>query len=253
MLAWPLAIRSIVGVEHQKQMKLKHFTKTADAVSNILEHGFAWIRNDRKVICHLLPGIDFSKREPQSFGQISFTENSRETSPEHIKKYGTFGIEVRWEWAKRNKIQPVIYIPQDGPVIDTLTYLFTQIYKKAKAEELYPNDKDQQMWETNAAMAGVAGAPLYGKLLKLYEYMEPAENSYEREWRIANQETYYSITTDLSKTIEDVSPPKGWANVMNVVKIEPGDIINISCKKENYGELTEKIPEKFRYVHIHTV
>jgi hypothetical protein len=231
-------------------MNLTHFTRSSEAVSNILSHGFAWMRNDRKVIRDLLPEVDFSKREPQSFGQISFTENSRETSPEHIKKHGTFGIEVRWEWAKRNKIQPVIYIPQNGPMIDALKYLYTQTYKKAKAEELYPNDKDRQMWETNAAMAGVAGAPLYGKLLKLYEYMEPAENSHEREWRIANQEPYYSIATDLNKIIEDVSPPKGWQNIMNVVKIEPGDIINISCKKGNYSELTKKIPEKFRHVHI---
>jgi hypothetical protein len=231
-------------------MNLTHFTKSADAVSNILEHGFAWIRNDRKVIRYLLPEVDFSQREPQSFGQISFTENSRETSAEHIKKYGTFGIEVTWEWAERNKIQPVIYIPQNGPLIDSLKFLFTQIYNKAKAEELYPNDKPRQMWETNAAMAGVVGSSLYGSLLKLYEYMEPAENSHEREWRIANQDPNYSITTDLNKTIEDVSPPKGWANIMNVVKIEPSDIINISCKKENYSELTKKIREKFRYIHI---
>jgi hypothetical protein len=80
--------------------------------------------------------------------------------------------------------------------------------------------------------------------------MEPAENSHEREWRIANQDPNYSITIDLNKTIEDVSPPKGWANIMNVVKIEPSDIINISCKKENYSELTKKIREKFRYIHI---
>jgi hypothetical protein len=91
-------------------MNLTHFTKSLDAVLNILEHGFAWIRNDRKVIRHLLPEVDFSQREPQSFGQICFTENRRETSAEHVKKYGTFGIEVKWEWAKRNKIQPVIYI-----------------------------------------------------------------------------------------------------------------------------------------------
>jgi len=231
-------------------MNLTHFTKSSDAVLNILEHGFAWIRNDRKVIRDLLPEVDFSQREPQSFGQISFTENRRETNPEHIKKYGTFGIAVKWEWAQRNKIQPVIYIPQNGPLIDALKFLFTQTYNKAKAEELYPNDKVRQMWETSAVMSGVKGFPLYGSLLKLYEYMEPAENSHEREWRIANQVAYYSITTDLSKTIEDVSPPKNFANIMSLVKIEPDDIINISCKKGNYSELKKKLPEKFKFLEI---
>lgn len=231
-------------------MILTHFTKTVSAVENILEHGFAWIRNDRKVICDLLPEVDFSQREPQSFGQICFTENKHEASPDHIEKYGSYGIEVKLEWAKRNNVQPVIYISKEGPLIDSLKYLYTQTYNKTKIEELYPNDEARQMWETSAVMAGFVGSPLYGCLLKLYEYMEPSENTHESEWRITNQDPNYSITNDLKKTIEDVSPPQGWATIMNVVKIEPNDIIKINCKKENYSELKNKIPHRFKCVHI---
>ncbi len=37
--------------------KLTHFTESADAVKNILEHGFAWMRNDREVIRYFLPRV----------------------------------------------------------------------------------------------------------------------------------------------------------------------------------------------------
>ncbi len=231
-------------------MNLTHFTKTATALENILDHGFAWIRNDRKVISDLLPEVDFSEREPQSFGQICFTENTRESSIDHVEKYGTFGIEVNWEWAKRNLIQPVIYVPKEGPLLDSLRFLFTQTYNKSKIEEKYPGDKARQMWESNAAMASVVASPLYARLLKLYEYMEPANHSHEREWRITNQNPNYSISSNLQKTINDVSPPLNWATIINVVKIEPQDIIKISCKKENYSELKDRVPLRFKDVPI---
>jgi len=232
--------------------QLTHFTNTAAAVGNILEHGFAWMRNDREVIRYLLPGVDFSKREPQSFGQICFTENQREINRDHTKFFGSFGIEVKWEWARCNNVQPVIYIPQEGPLLEAFKSLFKQAYQKAKAEEKYPNDKARQMWETSAAMAGVQGVALYANLLTLYQYMEPARYSGEREWRITNPDPNYNISQDLDETLAAVSPPHAWAQHLNVVKVVPEDIVNISCEKQALGELLATIPKEFKDVPVKT-
>lgn len=232
--------------------QLTHFTGAAANVGNILEHGFAWIRNDREVIRYLLPGVDFSKREPQSFGQICFTENRRKINRDHTKFFGSFGIEVKWEWARRNNVQPVIYIPEEGPLLEAFKFLFGQTHRMAKAEEKYPDDKARQMWETSAAMAGVEGAPLYENLLRLYEYMEPARYSSEREWRIANPDPNYSISEDLDKTLASVTPPQAWAQHLNVVKVGPEDIVNISCEKRALSDLLAKIPSGFKDVSVET-
>jgi hypothetical protein len=56
-------------------MRLTHYTRTIEAVANILTHGFAWVPNKRKLIQKFVPHHNFSGREPQQlFGMISFTE-----------------------------------------------------------------------------------------------------------------------------------------------------------------------------------
>ena len=49
---------------------LTHYTGHIDAVVNILNNGFAWVNNERKLIRNLVPAHDFSEREPQQFGSF---------------------------------------------------------------------------------------------------------------------------------------------------------------------------------------
>jgi len=59
-------------------MRLTHYTRTIEAVANILTHGFAWVPNKRKLIQNFVPHHNFSGREPQQFGMIlSPTRNRR--------------------------------------------------------------------------------------------------------------------------------------------------------------------------------
>lgn len=208
------------------------------------------MRNDRVVIESLLPGVDFSEREPQSFGQVCFTENTFESNRDHTKFFGAYGIQVTSGWAERHQAQPVIYVPDSGPLLDALRFLFHQVYGKAKAEELYQDDLARQQWMVSATMAGVTGKPLYAALLKLYQFMEPAQHSTEREWRIVNPNPDWSISSSTEKAIKNVSPPKGWAK-LHVVPIEPEDVVALFCRKQEKDAVVGSLQEKFKQVPIH--
>lgn len=231
--------------------RLTHFTNSKKSLLNILEHGFAWMRNDRVVIELLLPDVDFSAREPQSFGQVCFTENTFESNRDHTKFFGAYGIQVTPEWAARHQAQPVIYVSDSGPVLNSLRFLFQQAYGKAKAEELYPDDLARQQWMVSAPMAGVTGKPLYAALLNLYQFMEPAQHSAEREWRIVNPNPDWSISSSSEKAKRNVSPPQGWATKLHVVPIEPEDVVALFCRKQDKDALAEALQDKFKQVRIH--
>lgn len=203
------------------------------------------------VIESLLPGVDFSKREPQSFGQVCFTENTFESNRDHTKFFGAYGIQVTWKWAARHQAQPVIYVPDSGPVLNSLRLLFQQTYQKAKAEERFPDDLARQQWMVSAPMAGVAGKPLYAALLNLYQFMEPAQHSAEREWRIVNPHPDWGISNSTEKAIKNVSPPRGWATVLHVVSIDPGDVVALFCREQDADDLVESLQEKFKQIPIH--
>jgi len=232
-------------------IKLYHYTNSIDALVNILSYGFAWMRNDRVVIETLLPGVDFSDREPESFGQVCFSENSFMSERDKTKFFGSFGLQVSEHWARKHKAQPALYIEDKGPVVDCFRFLFKQFHSKAKAEERYPNDAASQQWEVSHAMASVVGQPLYAQLLGIYRFMEPARHFSEREWRIVNPEPDWSISNNTGKAIENVSPPEGWARLLHVIAVKPIDIIAIHCEQVNYETLKAALPEDFKDVQIY--
>lgn len=53
---------------------LTHYTDRIEALVGILTNGFAWVPNRRDLMPILVPEHDFSRREPQQFGMISFTD-----------------------------------------------------------------------------------------------------------------------------------------------------------------------------------
>lgn len=229
---------------------LTHFTNSVENVTNILEWGFGWQRNDRQVIALMLPNVDFSEREPESFGQICFTENRCEIDRDGTKFFGRFGIQVSESWSERHNAQPVMYIADHGPVTESLRFLFTQTYQKAEAEQRYPDDAARQMWEISSVMAGIGGQELYAHLLRIYQFMEPARHSNESEWRIVNPNPDWGIARSTEEAIKEVSPPLGWAKHTRVLKLEIPDVEAISCPHADRTELENSLPETFRSVPI---
>jgi hypothetical protein len=227
---------------------LTHYTRSIEAVVGILCNGFAWVPNRRALISDLVPFHPFDEREPQQFGMISFTELEPGNAAAHRKAFGDFGISVSKTWAERHKAQKVIYVDRKGPIFEALRWLFQAGYEQLEAAIEYPDDAALRMAFTNKAMAGVAGGPLWAHLLQLYEYLEPIERSDQQEWRIVHPHPYYGLADSKSEIIKSVSPPQGWAKHLNVVPVEPGDVVQIIYPAPIRDDLRDILPEPYRDV-----
>ena len=230
---------------------LTHYTQTIGAVVNILSHGFAWFPNARKLAERLLPQRDWSTREPQQFGMISFTELPPQQASTHREKYGSFGIMVKDGWAEHNQAQRVIYVSDRGPLFLTIRKLFDIGYQDLQARIEYPDDGVWRMSVENKNIASaVAGAALWHELLTVWEYLEPEASSPEREWRIVNSLPDYSLAGSKPEIIAAVSPPLNWAKYTRVVAVKLEDIEALVCPSSLVLALHESVPAAFRHLPI---
>ncbi len=210
---------------------------------NILNHGFAWFPNRRRLAELLIPMYDYTKREPQQFGMISFTELRPEEAGVHTAVFGRLGIVVSDSWARKHNAQRVIYVEGEGPFTDALGAIFKIGYKDLKARIKYPDDGGWLMsFENRAAAGAIAGASLWANLLTLWEYLEPASSAHQREWRIVNPNPLYSLSENKHEIIEKFSPPEGWAKHTVVVSVAPADVEAIVCPSSLVCALKPRLP-----------
>jgi len=233
-------------------MQFTHYTGTIETVVNILSNGLAWVPNRRGLIEAFLPFHDYSEREPQQFGMISFTELLPDAAEAPRKEFGNYGIMVSEEWAFSQKIQKVIYIDRKGPVFDSLCTLFQYAYAELLKASMRREGEISQMLFTNKVRAGIAGGSLYANLLQLYEYMEPMDNSYQQEWRIVHPKPLYGYRETKEEIIKNVSPPTGWAKIMNVLPLEPKDIAGFVCPVHDEVVLRQVQPETYHNIPLYT-
>ncbi|BBO18679.1 conserved hypothetical protein [Candidatus Brocadia pituitae] len=228
-------------------LQLTHYTRETTTVLNILSNGFAWVPNCRNLISYLIPDHDFSEREPQQFGMISFTELTPGEAVEHRKEFGNYGITVSENWTRKHRVQKVLYIDKSGgPIFDALSLIFKEGYNDVRSKIRFPDDAMWQMAYTNKAAAAITNSRLWIGLLQLYEYIEPIENAYQSEWRIIHPEPYYGYANTKAKIIKNVSPPQGWAKVLNVVTVQPEDVIGFVCPRGNQESLKSVLPKVYK-------
>jgi hypothetical protein len=242
---------------------LTHYTRSLPAVVNILNEGFVWVPNRRNLMPKLVAGSDFSKREPQQFGMISFTDWSPPAPLRHRKEFGDFGIVVSGEWARARKplqgfhpenvepalrAQRVIYV-EEGPVLDALQWLYTTALDHLSID--YTDDRFAWLSATspviNKAMAGVEGEALWANLLTLYEYLEDGEHAFQSEWRIVHLVPFFGYPPSTPEIIATVSPSKGWGKVTGLRKLQPPDeaITGFVCPRQEETALRQALPSQF--------
>jgi hypothetical protein len=230
---------------------LTHYTRTMDAVVNILEHGFRWMPNRRRLTELLIPQHDFAKREPQQFGMISFTEIEPECACQHNEVFGKFGIGVTDSWAREHQAQRVLYVNEQGPLKDALKELFAVAYSDLECRIKHPEDGFWRLaYENKAAARGIAGARTWACLLGLWEFLEPAANAWQREWRIVNPMPHYGLSEDKAEAIAEVSPPRGWAKDTHLIKVSPSDVVALSCPSDHRSELHARVSRQFSSIEI---
>ena len=230
---------------------LTHYTRTPAAVANILTLGFVWFPNRRGLTHVLMPGHDFSAREPQQFGMISFTELEPNHAKAHCEQFGSFGIVVSDKWAAMKQAQRVIYIEEEGLATDALRAVFAIGYQDVKRRIKYPDDAGWLMaYENKVAARVIAGSALWANLLQIWEYMEPASSSHQREWRIVNPLPYYSLRDSKSEAIRVVSDPQNFARFTNVVTIPRQEVEAIVCPASQVLELRSVLPDNYKDISI---
>ena len=226
---------------------LTHYTDSIEALEGILANGFAWVPNRRDLMPFLVPEHDFSRREPQQFGMISFTELEPEYTSSHTEDFGPFGVVVSEEWARANRAERVIYVQNEGPAYEAWRSLFTVGYRDLRSRIKYPDDAGWLMsFENKAAAGAVAGAAIWATLLQLYEYMESADFSCECEWRIVHPDPYYSLSQSKNEVIRQVSPPQGWAQRLNVLPVSRRNVEGFVCPRNEYDRLLDSLPDGYQ-------
>jgi len=216
-----------------------------------LTHGFAWIPNRRKLAKLLIPQHDFSRREPQQFGMISFTELEPPQTRAHRERFGAFGIVITERWALERGAQRVIYLDEEGPITVALRVLFEIGYSDVTRRIEYPDDAGWVMaYENKNAASAIAGSSLWAHLLQLWEYLEPASSAAQREWRIVNPDPLYSLSENKSEAIAHVSPPQNWAKLTNVLPIQRSEVVALICRTTDTERLQSQLPRGYESIGI---
>jgi hypothetical protein len=242
---------------------LTHYTRDLQKVKGILEDGFVWVKNRRDLMSKLVPGPDFSIREPQEFGMISFTDWTPPAPSRHRDRFGSFGIVVSREWARAKKplrgfhpenvepqlrAQRVIYV-EEGPCLDALRWLYTTAFNHLDID----CKGGEFAWLSatspaiNKAMAGVEGEALWANLLTLYEYLEDGEDAYQSEWRIVHPIPAFGYPPTVPATVAAASPRKGWAEGTDLRSLKPPDeaITAFVCARREETALRRTLPPEF--------
>ncbi len=169
---------------------------------------------------------------------VSFTELVPSEAVTHSSVFGGFGVIIRDEWAAAKQVQRVIYLDASGPVTAAWQAVFAIGYDDLTARIKYPDDGAWLMSYHNKAVADtVAGAQLWANLLQVYQYMESAEFSAEREWRAIQPMPNYSISTSASEAVGSISPARNWARHLNALTFSPTDVAALVCPSSQLAAL----------------
>lgn len=209
---------------------LIHFTKTLTNLESILKDNF------KVLYCH---EIICSKKEIHTFvPMVSFCDIPFSQIKKHIKSYGNYGIGLKKEWAKKNRLNPVLYFDQNSSLGEHLIEIFLESSNKTFKDGEYPIDIFNYLKNYEG--------DLYrkGKLLKNYRFSD------EREWRyvlnVSESLMYTKLRNNQDKNIENDILKKNLNNRISKERLsfEPNDIQYIIIKSEKERDKIIKILEK---------
>lgn len=223
-------------------MELIHFTRSARAVGQILQEGFVFSPNRKLLAEAVFSDPEISADERGRFGSISFREcGESQITEEHCREFGSFGICVSEEWARSNRAHPVTYLDRTGPIALALRTLFAAALERLRADRGGPGGGDRLR------------KPEYASVLTLYEYLEPIEHSYQREWRIVNGIPVGELTRAAKISPEESRRLARSEDFRQAAPVRPEDIRHLLCFSDQVQELRECLPPDFRSHEIREI
>ena len=107
-----------------KSHTLFHFTKSNEVLKLIIKNGF-WPRYCLEDVGWL----GYSKFDFIAYPMVCFCDIPLSRVDEHVKFYGEFGIGLTKEWAKSNKLTPILYIAPNSPIPRTFRNIVDHTYE----------------------------------------------------------------------------------------------------------------------------
>lgn len=161
-----------------KSHTLFHFTKDVQFLKDILKNGF-WPR-----FC--LEDVKwYTGQDNQcAYPIVCFCDIPLSRVDEHVDFYGNYGIGVTKDWAKLNKLSPVIYINEGSAQQLALTKLFGE---NLKGKQFYKGADD----DINTILTHIK--PIEGKMFINGQFLDK-EFHQENEWRFAVNGKYTDLT-----------------------------------------------------------
>ncbi len=150
---------------------LIHFTKNKSTLKGILE-------NDFKIKYCLERVVTKNHTYDAGVPMVSFCDIPISQIKDHIKKYGSYGIGLKKNWAIKNGLNPVLYLEQGSSLSDhTLNTLYDIVLQNTKVSEL--SDSELALVDIFRYIKNYEGELIRNgeSIVKNYRFSD------EREWR----------------------------------------------------------------------
>lgn len=206
---------------------LIHFTSSADKLKGILDNNFK--------LSYCKESYEMGGKERTlHVPMVSFCDIPLSQIKEHIKKYGDYGIGMTRAWARKNGLNPVLYMDKSSQLSasyhSALQYLFSAAVQKGIAP--------LEVEHTNAlvALADILGyvKNYENDLVRKGDKTHNYRFSDEREWRYVPASSSKKIWLVPGKTYEKPGEMKKAAAFAenHLLKFEPNDIKYIIIKDD---------------------
>lgn len=234
-------------------MRFIHCTNSLNALIGILNHGFILNPCQRKTLGYFSNREEFIEREPQYFGMACVHGFKVLPNHRYWSKYGPFGIEMSPKWVIESGFHRVNYINPEGIKFHLLKKHFDAALSELDALVYaeHPDDAFRQMAYTNKNVAGVLSAMKWVEFLTAFEYMEPYENSFEREWRFVRKEPLYNDDS-IQVMVDNLNNDCGWSRHIYPFKFECADVVRIHSEENIVEELRKILPSDYSGIEIDT-
>lgn len=219
-----------------------HYTEQLDSLKGIINSsGFR--------LKYCFERIVLSNGEPvrtitAAFPMVSFCDLPLTLAKEHIGSYGSYGIGLSKEWAKRNHLNPVLYL-EYGSVISN--YILNEGKRIVQIKRV---DKEV-FWQERDRFTEIVGfcKNHEGPLIRKGEMINPNYAFYnEREWRyLPDKDTLNEIPINLSpsdyendreswnKEISSIYLHFGYDDIRYIIVKSEEDITHvIKCLRDRY-------------------
>lgn len=227
-----------------------HFTRCAAAVASILKYGFLYLHNGTVVHQQLFQSLGIPITDIER-GMICFTDIGWQDSKDIRREFGDFGIVVDSNWAFDHGARRVAYIPDSGPIFESLKSLIhlaipndRELRKNLQAHGTKRFADDLAKWlRSDPSAAQYMMPPLYSLLLDLLQWVETSAHQEQREYRIRNPQAFGNLST-YSKAEQVkllIAMMDSEVNFKYSLSVLPKDVLFLCCERDKVAEVRNAI------------